>query len=136
MHVMLLSFIIHKQKFVWWAVKKKKQIGPVQYLPPNTAVVAPVPSPSLTAQGSGSSVSTSTFDADDNDLTPNTVPQTPNVAVQQPKPVEQQVVVTQTVPQVVNVQKIKVRRPRPSTVCILHHILILHIVLVHLKKRF
>lgn len=78
-----------------------------------------MPSPSLTAQGSGSSVSTSTFDADDNDLAPNTVPQTPNVVVQQPKPVEQQVVVAQTVPQVVNVQKIKVRRPRPPTVCIL-----------------
>lgn len=90
----------------------KKKVGPVQYLPPN------LPSPSQTAQSSGSSVSTSTFDGDDNDLTHNTVPQMTNVVVQQPKPVDQQVVVQQTVPQVVHVQKIKVRRPRPSTVCI------------------
>lgn len=95
-----------------------KKVGPVPYLPP---VVAPavMPSPNFPAQGSGSSVSTSTYDADDNDLTHNTVPQTTNVVVQQPKPVDQQVIVTQTVPHVVNVQKIKVRpRPRPSTVCI------------------
>lgn len=105
-------------------------------MPPNTAVVAPaqppVPSPSVTAQNSGSSVSTSTFDADDNDLTHNTVPQMTNVVVQQPKPVDQQVVVAQTVPKVVHVQKIKVRRPRPSTVCIMY-IPIFPFVLAHLK---
>lgn len=106
-----------------------KKVGPVQYLPPSPPsppAVVPVPSPNLTGQGSGSSVSTSTFDADDNDLTHNTVPQQTNVVVQQPRPVDQQVIVTQTVPKVVNVQKIKVRRPRPPTVCIFSHIFILH----------
>lgn len=93
--------------------KKTKQVGPVAYLPPGqVATGTPV-----NAQGSNvASVSTSSFDADDNDLTHNTVPQQQVVSQSRPIPTQQQVVVTQPAQEVVHVQKIKVRRPRPPTV--------------------
>lgn len=82
------------------------------YLPPNTEAASVSGTPLTVQSPDSGSESASLPDEDDNDLTHNSVPQPQTNVVQQQAvatPVTQQVIATQ--PQLVNVQKIKYRRP-------------------------